>query len=1466
MSEFDRDEYMRMGQTQYPPTPQLGEGVFGSDTTWLDSLQSFGGSFADYNLVAQGIDKIKGQHYTDTIAYAREQAREQEEALVGPKPLYDPFTDPKIQSLPNEFLKYGAGVESEREAFAFSETVKHYEAVKKNRMKSGGSAVLGMVMGELISPANIYGLRIAQSTKELTKIIGAFSAEELAQHALQPERTSTDSALNIGIIGGFNAAMLGHKKFKESAFTRAVPDYSGDVERVVLQHFDDTIDNFKQTNTASEAEIVPDLNDAIQVQKKRDLDSLSESEDDIGGFKEVPLSQAPTEAQVAENIKSGDYSSTAAPVKAETGVPFKQTLYRGVGERYGNNNFVPTKWEDILDLSGGDGTFFGLNLGQAQFFARSKTGGKDGKIFSKEVSLENPLVLRTEADFNKMLKDVDVHGIDVDGKRVEVSYEDGNFQQLRWGVSGSIDTAIKEGATLVNAEKIVDHIKSLGHDGIVVDASHLVAKEGRNSKLFKITDQSQVVVFGKKTKNEDGSFSDELPMEEGNLPEFQFIEEADPKLKNVDQRANPDNTIAPAWWLDKIPDGPVKRALSSGSSYGKSIMTDLVEHPFVQLKNLGENPAATQAGVDRLNAINWQAPMVDTMQATEQLYLRYRQRVSDSSATTMTGQVVRDLRGTGDAIGFDEFLGEVGKTKGNRGARTDIQEIVEASALWHEKVYKPMGEAAKKSGMFSQNLQRARSVKLAELKEARRAGTPEAIKAIQSELDDIAKQIDEADNIDLSPNFLNRIYKKDEIKSRRAEFTNILINRGGRSEEEASGIIDAILGQTARHAELDIDGPAIEMGKVGRAASLKERSLDDIDDIDFGDFLEHNIFAVGKYYTSRVGPDIELTRKFGSIDMHDQLKAISDAHDLRIKNAAPHEVDKFKAMKDQELDDIRVVRDRIRGTYGLPDDPDSYTNRGMRIAKMMNATTMLTGAISAVPDMGRLVMYDGMTRSFGTVFDALTKNMDTLKMAKGEAQLAGEALDMYLSMRAALFTDLSDAMSTTSQFERIAAKATQQFFNVSLMNPWNVGVKTMASLITGSRILEESIKWASPLRNSAGVPVKYGEVISNFNGNRIAASYNPKTKEITMDLEKLRESYDRKGWTQPRNGVTPLPEKQFKNFEEFRDFVIEHELAHTDFRPNKGETIPQYEDRINQIALKRVGHRGKPSVEFEQSKLAQSGIDANMAGRISAQFEQYGMREGRVMIAQTKKWKDRGAAQAYTAALGKDINTIIVTPGAGDLPSSMSGGLEKLDIAKGRKAERVAKVESGEELNRWEKIEDTFMGPQVAQMLFQFKSFGASATQRILVPGLQRPDKNFLIGAAGLVALGVMVDHIRDGQLGSKRPKTSSQRLKAGIDRSGMLGWFGDANGALETLSDGRFGIGPMMGDHGYKRSKLNKLGAVAGPSVSQGKNIARLLYGLSDGSMGKRDAYYARSIMPTNRVFWADGFFDFTQSAIGPK
>tara|TARA_R100001082_G_scaffold33544_1_gene17367 strand:- start:47 stop:3400 length:3354 start_codon:yes stop_codon:yes gene_type:complete len=800
--------------------------------------------------------------------------------------------------------------------------------------------------------------------------------------------------------------------------------------------------------------------------------------------------------------------------------------------------------------------------------------------------------------------------------------------------------------------------------------------------------------------------------------------------------------------LENMPDSPVKRILQKGSNTAKTFISHLVEHPFFQVKNLSDE--ATAIGVDRKVAVNWIAPMVDTMKETQAIWLRYRERVSGSSAKTVIGQQFRDLRGRDGALSFGEFLEEVGRAKRGltpTGTPHMIDEVTEAANLWHHRIYKRFGEAAQHSGMFSQKLRR----ELWEIKNRiwqESGGNQKLRKELEvqhkEQMDDLTKRIQEMDTMEMRPDFLNRIYRKDMIRANIDEFKAILAKHG-RTGQEADDITNAILNGTSRNADEDIVG-AIEEMLTGRASSLKERQLGDIPDAAFGDFLESNIFALAKYYTTRVGPDVELTRAFGSIDMHRQITAAAKEWDDLIKAAPESQKARLIKRRDQELEDIKVVRDRIRGTYGLPDNPDSWTNRGLRLAKMHSAVSYLTGAIAAVPDVGRLVMYDGMVRSFGTTFDALVKNIDAIPLAKAEAQLAGEALDMYMSMRAAIFADLSDALSATSQFERMAATATQQFFNVSLMNPWNVGVKTMASLITGSRIIDDSINY--------------------------------------MQL-----------------------------------------------------------------------------TQAQGAKLARAGISDEMAGRIATQFEQFGLSEGKVRIARTAQWTDRGAANVYLAALGKEINTIIVTPGKGEMPNFMGGGLERFQSA--RRLSRKEKKLRDEPLSMAEKAEDLFMSPQMAQVLFQFKSFGIAATSRVLVPGLQQPDLKFVLGAGGLVALGVMIEMIREKQLGRGKPKSTAMYIRSGIDRSGVLGWFSDINGGLETLSDGRFGIAPLLGDDGAKSSLGRKLGLVGGPTFTTAQTASKLLSGLSDGEMGRQDSMYARRLLPLNRTFWADGIFDNVQDAM---
>ena len=77
---------------------------------------------------------------------------------------------------------------------------------------------------------------------------------------------------------------------------------------------------------------------------------------------------------------------------------------------------------------------------------------------------------------------------------------------------------------------------------------------------------------------------------------------------------------------------------------------------------------------------------------------------------------------------------------------------------------------------------------------------------------------------------------------------------------------------------------------------------------------------------------------------------------------------------------------------------------------------------------------------------------------------------------------------------------------------------------------------------------------------------------VEVDGDRVRELYDSKEWTKGRDlgegRVDPLPEDQFKSYEEWEDFVIHHEKAHQHIKRKPGEAKHTYENRVNQAALK----------------------------------------------------------------------------------------------------------------------------------------------------------------------------------------------------------------------------------------------------------------------------------------------------------
>jgi len=86
----------------------------------------------------------------------------------------------------------------------------------------------------------------------------------------------------------------------------------------------------------------------------------------------------------------------------------------------------------------------------------------------------------------------------------------------------------------------------------------------------------------------------------------------------------------------------------------------------------------------------------------------------------------------------------------------------------------------------------------------------------------------------------------------------------------------------------------------------------------------------------------------------------------------------------------------------------------------------------------------------------------------------------------------------------------------------------------------------------------------------------PKGKNIIdMVADLMYQKYEEKAWTVPatqRDGskATPLAENQFGSYNEFLTFALLHEKAHKYILKQENETVGQYEDRINDEAMRRL--------------------------------------------------------------------------------------------------------------------------------------------------------------------------------------------------------------------------------------------------------------------------------------------------------
>lgn len=268
-------------------------------------------------------------------------------------------------------------------------------------------------------------------------------------------------------------------------------------------------------------------------------------------------------------------------------------------------------------------------------------------------------------------------------------------------------------------------------------------------------------------------------------------------------------------------------------------------------------------------------------------------------------------------------------------------------------------------------------------------------------------------------------------------------------EAAADDIINKIIGAPAGI----VPGELIPDGLTKHAGFTKARTLN-IPDERIKDFLESDVNYVMENYIRQVAPEIELTKRFGRVDMDGQIKAITEDYNRLISEAAtPKERAKLEKRRESDLRDIRAMRDRLLGTYGAPKDPASFFVRAGRVARHVNFLRLLGGmTISSLPDMARPIMQHGLRSALKPLGKMMT-DISKMRIAKADLREMGIGLEYALSSRSKVIADLNDPYSRRSFLERGLEWSSQKFGNFTLMNQYTDTMKMWSGLITQSKVL-----------------------------------------------------------------------------------------------------------------------------------------------------------------------------------------------------------------------------------------------------------------------------------------------------------------------------------------------------------------------------------------------------------------------------
>ena len=242
--------------------------------------------------------------------------------------------------------------------------------------------------------------------------------------------------------------------------------------------------------------------------------------------------------------------------------------------------------------------------------------------------------------------------------------------------------------------------------------------------------------------------------------------------------------------------------------------------------------------------------------------------------------------------------------------------------------------------------------------------------------------------------------------------------------------------------------------------------------------------------------------------------------------------------------------------------------------------------------------------------------------------------------------------------------------------------------------------------------------------------------------------------------------------------------------------------------------------------LRESNITTDLSRRI---WQEFSGPDGGSMIdgtplPNTALWADDRARTHFLAAVARDVDRSVVTP--------------------------------GQEKPLW-------ISTNVGSLLGQYKSFSMAATNKLLISSIQRHDAQTLQGVLTMVTLGMLSYKITATFRGQKTHDRPQDWVKEGFNRSGFGGVLEDVNMFAGKATRGTIDAYRLIGANKPLSRNANRtiLSSLLGPTAGKIENITRVTGAIGALEFNEGDTHAIRRSVLLQNVFWLNGAFSAVEA-----